>query len=64
MQKRNFWFILKSFVIWRIAITLIAILSIRYLPLFSQNFFGGKYINYITNPLFWGWANFDGEHYR
>ncbi|MEK7472768.1 MAG: hypothetical protein AAB625_01885 [Patescibacteria group bacterium] len=63
MQKRNFWFILKSFVIWRIAITLIAILSIRYLPLFSQNFFGGKYINYITNPLFWGWANFDGEHY-
>ena len=27
------------------------------------NFFGGKYINYVTNPLFWGWANFDGEHY-
>jgi len=63
MQKRDFWFIVKSFLAWRIAITLIAILAIRYVPLFSQNFFGGKYINYITNPLFWGWANFDGEHY-
>ncbi|MDP3917978.1 MAG: hypothetical protein Q8Q30_02280 [Candidatus Woesebacteria bacterium] len=63
MQKRDFWFILKSFVIWRIAITLVAVLAIRYIPVFSQNFFGGKYINYITNPLFWGWANFDGEHY-
>lgn len=63
MQKRDFWFIAKSFLAWRIAITLIAILAIRYLPLFSQNFFGGKYINYITNPLFYGWANFDGEHF-
>lgn len=63
MKKRDFWFIAKSFLAWRIAITLIAILAIRYLPLFSQNFFGGKYINYITNPLFYGWANFDGEHY-
>ncbi|MDI6785156.1 MAG: hypothetical protein QMD92_00445 [bacterium] len=63
MKKHDIWFVLKSFVIWRIAITLIAVLAIRYLPLFSQNFFGGKYVNYITNPLFWGWANFDGEHY-
>ncbi|MFA5770977.1 MAG: mannosyltransferase family protein [Patescibacteria group bacterium] len=63
MQKRDFWFVLKSFIVWRIAITLIATFAIKYIPLSGINFFGGKYINYITNPLFWGWANFDGEHY-
>lgn len=63
MQKREFLFILKSFFIWRILITIVAILSILYVPLSGVNFFGGKYINYIINPLFWGWANFDGEHY-
>lgn len=63
MQKHNFLFILKSFLVWRIAITLVAILAIKYIPLSGINFFGGKYINYITKPLFYGWANFDGEHY-
>ncbi len=63
MQKRDYLFILKSFLVWRIAITIIVILAIKYIPLSGINFFGGKYINYITNPLFWGWANFDGEHY-
>jgi len=63
MQKRDYLFILRSFLIWRIVITTVAILAIKYVPLSGINFFGGKYINYITNPLFWGWANFDGEHY-
>ncbi|MEK7100433.1 MAG: hypothetical protein AAB872_01320 [Patescibacteria group bacterium] len=63
MQKRDFLFVFKSFVIWRVAITIVAILAIKYIPLSGINFFGGKYINYITNPLFYGWANFDGEHY-
>ncbi len=63
MLKRDFLFLFKSFIVWRIAITLVAILSIKFVPLSGINFFGGKYINYVTNPLFWGWANFDGEHY-
>lgn len=63
MQKSSLNFLLKSFIIWRVVITLIAVLAIQYVPLSGINFFGGKYINYITNPLFWGWANFDGEHY-
>lgn len=63
MQKRDFLFIAKSFLAWRIAITLVSILAIKYVPLSGINFFGGKYVNYITNPLFYGWANFDGEHY-
>lgn len=44
-------------------ITIVAMLAIIYVPLSGINFFGGKFINYITNPIFWGWANFDGEHY-
>lgn len=63
MQRRDFGFVIKSFFIWRILITTIAIFAIKYIPLSGINFFGGKYINYINNPLFWGWANFDGEHY-
>lgn len=63
MPKRDFWFIIKSFLIWRIAITFIAIFAIYFVPRFSDNFFGGRLINYETNPLLWGWANFDGEHY-
>jgi len=63
MQKSNVFFILKGFVVWRILLIVVSFFAIKYIPVFSQNFFGGKYINYITNPIFWTWANFDGEHY-
>lgn len=63
MQKSSAFFIFKSFLIWRIAITLIAIFAIYFVPRFSDNFFGGRLLNYEANPLLWGWANFDGEHY-
>lgn len=63
MQRRDYWFVIKSFILWRIIITVVAVLAIKYIPLSGVNFFGGRYINYITNPLFWSWANFDGEHY-
>ncbi len=63
MQKRDLFFVLKSFFVWRVTTLIVAIFSIRYVPLLGENFFGGKLINYMKNPLFWGWANFDGEHY-
>lgn len=63
MKRLEKLFILKSFIIWRVALIVVAILAIKYIPVFSYNFFGGRYINYVTNPIFWGWANFDGEHY-
>lgn len=63
MKKHDLIFILKCFLTWRVLITIIAFLAIKYVPIFGVNFFGGKYVNYVTNPLFWGWANFDGEHY-
>ena len=63
MQKRDFWFVFKCFTFWRITTLLIAILAIKFVPLLGENFFGGKLINYSQNPLFWAWANFDGEHF-
>ncbi len=40
-----------------------ALIGVIYLPLASKNFLGGSIDNYLDNPLFWGWSNFDGEHY-
>ena len=63
MQKRDFLFILKSFFAWKALTLLAAFIGLNYLPLFSNNFLAGRIENYLKNPLFWGWANFDGEHY-
>ena len=63
MKKRDFLFVLKSFLFWRVGTLLIAFFAVNYIPLLGENFFGGKLINYNQNPLFWGWANYDGEHF-
>lgn len=55
--------IVLSFLAWRIWITVFALLGVIALPLKSKHFFGGGIENYLINPLLWGWANFDGEHY-
>lgn len=51
------------FIGWRIAIFIFALIGIYLLPLYSRNFLGGGFEKYTQTPLFWGWANFDGEHY-
>src|SRR5258708_14168645 len=63
MKRFEIFFVLISFIVWRIWIFLIAFFAVKFVPLFSHNYFGGGYSNYITNPLFWGHFNFDGEHY-
>ena len=63
MKKSDYLFILISFVIWRVAIIIIAFFAIKNIPIFSQNYFGGGFSTYQTNPIFWGHLNFDGEHY-
>ena len=62
-MKKEHYFILKSFLVWRLSTFFAAIAVVNYLPVFSENFLAGRISKYITNPLFWGWANFDGEHY-
>lgn len=48
---------------WRFAIFFFALIGIYFLPLYSQGFLGGGFERYTKTPLFWGWSNFDGEHY-
>lgn len=55
--------IVLLFSVWKIYILIFGFLSVFLLPIHSSHFFGGGLGNYLQNPLFWGWANFDGEHY-
>lgn len=63
MQRHDFLFILKSFIVWRFASLLIAYLAILFVPRFSDNFLGGMPWEYNNNPFLWSFSNFDGEHY-
>lgn len=55
--------IILFFLAWRVWTITFALLGTIILPLKSQHFFGGGIENYLIDPLLWGWANFDGEHY-
>ncbi len=62
MKKSDLLFIFSSFVIWRVALFVFLFIAIKYVPL-QKNFLGGGMQNYLSNPWFWSWINFDGEHY-
>jgi hypothetical protein len=62
MKRSELGFILKSYVLWFLALLFVLFFSIKVLPL-QDNFLGGGKVNYLLNPFFWAWANFDGEHY-
>src|SRR5258706_960440 len=62
-KKTDLIFICSSFFVWRVAILIIAFFAVKFVPVFSHNYFGGGYSNYINNPVFLGHFNFDGEHY-
>lgn len=55
--------VILLFLAWRIGLLIFAFLGVIFLPLHNLDFFGGSIDNYATNPLFWGWANFDGDYY-
>ncbi|MEK7526370.1 MAG: hypothetical protein AAB546_02735 [Patescibacteria group bacterium] len=50
------------FLVWRVGLSLILLFAINFVPL-QKNFLGGGMGNYLKNPYFWSWLNFDGEHY-
>lgn len=62
-MKKEIYFVTKTFFIWRIITFFYAYIAVKFIPIFGENFFGGKLINYNINPLFWAWSNFDGEHF-
>ena len=55
--------ILAVFTIWRVALFLVLLFAINFIPLAGKNFFGGGLGNYTAKPYLFAWANFDGEHY-
>lgn len=62
MTKKDYFFIFLSFLIWRIGLFAVLLLAIKFVPL-QINFLGGNYGNYIKNPMFWAWGNYDGQRY-
>src|SRR4030042_402740 len=62
MSKKDFVFILSIFLAWRITTIIFAVISPYFFSL-QNNFLGGGIQNYLKDPWFWGFINFDGEHY-
>lgn len=63
LQDKDIKIIILLFLIWRISLFLAAIFAINFIPLRGKDFFGGSFETYLNAPWFFGWANFDGEHY-
>lgn len=62
MQKSDFSFIAKIFLGWLALLFIILFFAVKFIPI-QTNFLGGGLLNYLKNPYFWAWGNFDGEHY-
>lgn len=54
--------IVKYFLLWKIYLLIIIVLSLLIVPL-NNSFLGGGLINYLQKPHLWGFVNFDGQHY-
>ncbi len=50
------------FILWKIYIFIILLISFSILPL-QSNYLGGGLTNYLKNPFIWSFVNFDGEHF-
>lgn len=56
--------IIFMFLIWRIALVVVLIFSVNFIPLhYNDRFLGGGLVNYSLAPELFSWGNFDGEHY-
>lgn len=62
MNRSEVKFIFYVFLVWRLGLFVVLYFAVKYLP-FQANFLGGGSGNYLTNPYFWTWGNFDGQHY-
>lgn len=63
LQDKDIKKVVLLFLIWKIGLSVTTLLSIKLLPLRSNDFLGGGIEKYQAAPWFYGWANFDGEHY-
>jgi len=62
--SKNFLKIIGLFLTWRLLLIICMFIAINFIPLGSTDrFLGGGPGAYQILPSFFGWANFDGEHY-
>lgn len=59
----NYVSIICLLIIWKVLLFFIAIWSYEAFPLYSLNYLGGGFSNYISKYYIFPWANFDGEHF-
>lgn len=62
MNKREIYTILLLFFIWKLFGYVFADLS-KLIFTLHVDFVGGGLLNYLRQPFFWGFVNFDGQHY-
>jgi len=62
MEKKELKNIFGLFLAWRILLFVFLSIAVGFVSL-QKNFLGGGLANYLQNPYFWAWLNFDGEHY-
>lgn len=61
MKKKEWIFLGVSLLSWRLALQVLLVISPSFWVL-NETFLGGG-TTYLSNPGFWAWGNFDGEHY-
>jgi len=62
MRRSDFRILFRLFISWRVLLFVFAFLAVNYLAL-QEHFLGGGMERYLSNPYFWGFTNFDGEHF-
>lgn len=62
--KSDIFKILALFLVWRVLLILVFVISSAIIPLrYSDKYLGGGPFFYNLSPQLFSWANFDGEHY-
>lgn len=62
MKRQDILWVFSAFLLWRVFLLIASVVGV-YTFQNQLQFIGGGLEKYLQNPMFWGWANFDGEHY-
>lgn len=60
--KSHVAFLVLLFITWKAWVFAFLFFGVAITPL-QFHFLGGGVEHYVVSPWFWGWGNFDGEHY-
>ena len=60
---KNYISVICLLILWKFLLFIAAIWSYEAFPLYSTNYLGGGFNNYLNSYYINPWANFDGEHF-